>query len=156
MDTQWSIRRFALKEGAGTGRRSLSWCKIVRQPLGRWEFLLFVGAGWGGRKYWAASPSAPDAATRKLHQVRDVRVCYVCVCAVYYAHVGAHLQAVRRGLFCSVAQSFCFKLPVEGGCADCCECCSERGRPSRYNYACFHIENIHFLINTEGLNNFKN
>lgn len=85
IDTKWSICRFALKEGAGTGWRSLSWCKIVRQPLGRWEFLPFVGAGWGGRKYWAASPLSPDAATRKLHRVRDV--CVLCVMCITHMSV---------------------------------------------------------------------
>lgn len=39
--------RYSLRseKGVGISRRSLSWCEIVRQPLGRWEFLLFLGAG---------------------------------------------------------------------------------------------------------------
>lgn len=118
MDSQWSICRFALKEGAGTGWRSLSWCKIVRQPLGRWEFLLFVGAGWGGRKSWAASPSAPDAATRKLHQVRDVCVREMCVWAMCVTHMSVLICKRSGGVYFGLwrnlfASSYRWKVGVQ-------------------------------------------
>lgn len=147
--------RFALKEGAGTGWRSLRWCKIVRQPLGRWEFLLFVGAGWGGRKYWAASPSAPDAATRKLHQVRGVCVCVWCVwcvlCTCRYSSASGPEGFI---LVCGAI----FLLQVTGGRWVCrlLWVLQWAGKTEPLQLCLLSHQKIHFPINIGGLNNFKN